>query len=195
MFKASKIIIIVGLILIAAGAYGLYQAYSAEAAGGAATGWAGIILGTLTTLYGFGKQASDRMSDPENAAVSQGQAEIRALIQSMGMVAVADKKVRDAEITTIAEIHEQMLGLKISKEEVREILSEFSSTFDVEARLERDLPLISPAMRRNIIQCCHLVMVSDLEVVLSEESRIYRIGESLGFSRTEVNDLISAIST
>lgn len=191
----SKLIIIIGIALIAFNAFGLYYAYSVESAGSAGLSWAGIIIGALMTLYGFGKYSASQMANPNNAATSQGQAEIRALVQSMGMVAVADKQVREAEVQQIANIHEQMLGIKISTEEVHEILSEFSKDFDIKARLKRDIDLINPSMRRTIIQSCHLVMISDLEVVRSEESRIYEIGEALGYSKADVDDVISSVAT
>jgi len=189
----NTVIIFIGIALIIASAIGLYFAYSGENAGSAFISWAGLIIGTLITLFGFGKRASDQMEKPPGSpAISQGQAEIRALIQCMGMVAVADKRVRESEVKTIGNIHEQMLGLKISDDEIHEILSEFSKDFDISARLKRDLDFISPTMRRTIIQSCHLVMVSDLEVVISEENRIYEIGEALGFTKSDVEDLIAS---
>ena len=122
------------------------------------------------------------MAPPSSSKLSRGQTEIRALIQSMGVVAVADGKIRHREVAAIAEIHEQVLGLEISEDEVREILTEFDDRFDISDRLVRDRGQISPAMKKMIIECCQRVMVSDLEVPPSEISKVHEIGAALGYS-------------
>ena len=96
-----------------------------------------------------------------------GALEIYAIIQAMGVVAVADNRVRQEEVDTIASIYEEMLGMKIRDEEVMEILSEFDENFNIEERLEKNRAFISPAMKKAIIQSCQKVMVSDLEIVIA----------------------------
>ncbi len=122
-----------------------------------------------------------------------GAIEIHSIIQAMGVVAVADKVVRQEEVDTIASIYEEMLGMKIRDAEIREILSEFDEYFDIEERLTRNRSYISPTMKRTIVQSCQRVMVSDLEIVPSEENRVMQIGKALGFSEKEVNTLIETI--
>ncbi|MEM7291691.1 MAG: hypothetical protein AAF412_15195, partial [Pseudomonadota bacterium] len=153
---------------------------------------AGIIVGALTTLFGFGKRANERVATPHREVADHAQAEVRALIQSMGVVAVADDKIRDLEIETIVNVHDQMLGLRISHDEVREILSDFGPGFDITERLTENRSKISPAMKRTIVQCCHLVMISDKEVVAKEQNKVQQIGLALGFDQTEIEDLISS---
>ena len=72
----STIIIIIGVILIAAGAWLLYNAYSGNEAGSAAIAWGAIILGALVTLFGFGKRVDDAMSDPVTDVSEQAHAAI-----------------------------------------------------------------------------------------------------------------------
>jgi len=84
-----------------------------------------------------------------------------------------------------------MLGIRINSREVREILSEFDETFDIKARLKADRAKISPLMKRKIVQACHLVMTSDLEIRDSEVSKIHEIGEALGFSTTEIEQIVA----
>lgn len=187
----STIIILAGLGLIAGGAFGLYHAYSNVDAGSAGFSWASIMIGTMTLLYGFGQRVSNAMANPEDSLSEEAHTEIRALIQSMGTVAVADRKVRDAEIETIARIHKQMLGIEITADEVRDILEEFGPDFDITRRLERDRGQLSPTMKRTIVQSCHLVMISDLEIVPSEQNRVSEIGRALGFTTGEIDDLIA----
>ena len=95
-------------------------------------------------------------------------------------------------LDSIARIHEQMLGIRISHEEIREILSEFGPDFDITQRLVESRAKISPTMKRLIVQSCHLVMVSDMEVSGREENRIHEIGLALGFDQSEINDLIAS---
>lgn len=188
----SLLLILAGLLLIAAGAYRLFGAYEASEASAAAVAWAAIIIGTLALLGGLGRRISEAMSPPPSEEMERGHAEVRSLIQAMGAMALADGEIAGAEIQAIADIHEQMLGLKIDPDEVREILSEFSADFDIAERLERDRGLISPAMKRIIVQSCHLVMISDLNVDSAETSRIHEIGGALGYSEQETDDLIAA---
>ena len=188
-------IILFGIALILAGAVGIYTGYSGDDAVIVGIGWAAVIVGALVTLFGFGKRTSDQVESPDPESVEHAHAEIRALVQSMGVIAVADQKIRDQEVETIARIHEQMLGIAISESEVREILSEFSGDFDITKRLARDRGRISPMMKQLIVQSCHLVMVSDLEIVRSEENRIQEIGLALGFDPAEIEDLIASAGT
>ena len=84
------------------------------------------------------------------------------------------------------------LGIKISKAEIREMLSEFGPDFNITKRLVESRAKISPAMKRIIVQSCHLVMISDLEVDTTEENRIHEIGLALGFDQSEIDDLIAS---
>ena len=188
-------IIIIGIILIAAGGMGIYTGYEAGDFVIATAAWGVLIIGTLVTLFGIGKRTSEQIKNPSQSTSDHGHTEIRALIQSMGVVAVADKKVRDSEIKTIGRIHEQMLGISISDTEIREILAEFGSDFDIAARLKRNRSEISPMMKKLIVQSCHLVMVSDLEVVPTEENKVHEIGQALGFEKSQVDDLIATAGT
>lgn len=188
-------IIITGLVLVLGGAAGIYVGYSNSDWALSGIGWAALLVGAIGTLFGFGKRASDRVETPSHEQSDAAHAEVRALIQSMGVVAVADAKIRDQEVAAISEIHEQMLGVSISAKEVREILSEFDQNFNITERLTAKRGQISPAMKRTIVQACHLVMVSDLEVVEREEDRVNQIGLALGFDQSEIEDLIASAGT
>ncbi len=187
--------IIAGMWLIAAGAYGLYNAYEGSNTGYAIVSWGAILIGALSLLGGIGNRIGNFMTPPSSSKREQGQTEIRALIQSMGVVAVADGKVRQREIAAIADIHEQVLGLKISDGEIREILSDFGADFDITKRIERDRSQISPAMKHMILESCQRVMVSDLEVPPSEISKVHEIGEALGYSKEDIDAIIATVST
>ena len=139
----------------------------------------------MVSINSYSGEAVDREQD--------GAIEIHSIIQAMGVVAVADKRIRQEEVDMIAQIYEEMLGLKIHDKEVREILSEFDDHFDIEERLTRNRSLISPAMKRMIVQSCQKVMVSDLEIVTSEENRVTEIGRALGFSDTEIQTLVATV--
>ncbi|MEM7215320.1 MAG: hypothetical protein AAF423_07230 [Pseudomonadota bacterium] len=187
--------ILIGIALVTGAAAAIYTGYSDGNTVIAAGGWAALIIGALTTLFGFGKRSSERIGRANREMSDHGHSEIRALVQSMGVVAVADQKIRDQEIETIARIHEQMLGISITESEVREILSEFDNDFDIAKRLVRDRGQISPMMKRLIVQSCHLVMISDLEIVRPEENRLQEIGQALGFEPNEIEDLIASAGT
>ncbi len=186
---------IAGLLLITAGSFGLFNAYEGSNSGYAIISWGAILVGALALLGGIGQRIGNLMAPPSSSKLSRGQAEIRALIQSMGVVAVADGKIRNREVAAIGDIHEQVLGLQISEEEIREILSEFDDKFDITRRLENDRGQISPAMKKMIIECCQRVMVSDLEVPPSEISKVHEIGAALGYSKADIDEIIAAAGT
>ncbi len=189
-------LLLIGIVLIIAGAFGIYTGYSNADWTISGFAWAAILIGALVTLMGFGKRASAKMADqPDPEATDRAHIEVRALVQAMGVVAVADGKVRDQEVMAIAHLHEQMLGISISDAQVREILSEFGPDFDITSRLVADRSKISPTMKRLIVQSCHKVMVSDQEVARREENRINEIGLALGFDQTEIDDLIASAGT
>ena len=200
------IYIILGIVFICFSIYNLYGGYELENPFIAAFGFGGIIIGALLTLFGFSRRGSNKKGKQTMSSINSysgdsaerepdGAIEIHAIIQSMGVVAVADRLVRQEEVDTISGIYEEMLGMKIRDEEVREILSEFDDHFDIEERLTRNRSYISPAMKRIIIQSCQKVMVSDLEIVRSEENRIDEIGRALGFTDNEIETLIKTTPT
>ena len=186
---------IAGLLLITAGSFGLFNAYEGSNSGYAIISWGAILVGALALLGGIGQRIGNFMAPPSSSKLSRGQTEIRALIQSMGVVAVADGKIRNREIAAIADIHDQVLGLQIGETEIREILSEFDDSFNITQSLERDRGQISPAMKRMILECCQRVMVSDLEVPPSEISKVHEIGAALGYSKVDIDEIIAAVST
>lgn len=194
---------IIGILFIFLGAYNLYGGYEFEIPLFAAFGFGAIIAGALFVLYGLSQRSKNKKAKQTPSSINSykndnaireqdGAIEIHAIIQSMGVVAVADKRVRQEEVDTISGIYQEMLGMKIRDEEVREILSEFDDHFDIEERLTRNRSFISPSMKRIIIQSCQKVMVSDLEIVPSEKNRIMEIGRALGFSDTEITTLIAS---
>ena len=95
-------------------------------------------------------------------------------------------------VETIVNVYDQMLGLRISREEVRKILDGIGPDFDITGMLSKNRSKISPTMKRTIVQCCHIVMISDKEIVGREQNRIKQIGLALGFDQTEVEDMISS---
>lgn len=196
--------ILIGIIFISFGAYILYSGYEIENPTISGFGFAAIIIGAMFAMFGVSQRKKAKAMPDETASLmsledetpqnveEDSSIEIHAIIQSMGVVAVADKRIRQEEVETIASIYEEMLGMKIQNEEVRSILDEFDDHFDIEEHLTRNRSLISPSMKRTIIQSCRKVMVSDLETVRSELDRILEIGRALGFSDAEIEDIIAA---
>ena len=190
----GRIIIILGLLLIALGGFALYFAYENAHAMAATGAWIAIIGGTLVLLGGIARFMSQFMS-PQHAVESDyGQTEIRLLIEAMGTMAAADGKIAEQEIETIAQIYERMLGSRIALKDVRAILDNLSVNFDITPRLAAERGNLSPQMRRLIFNCCYLVMMSDLVEERREQDAMRRIGNALGFSNEQIADMIAAAS-
>jgi len=188
---ASRLTSPLGLLILIAGIITLYLGYSGGDGTLAALGWVCLIVGTFLLIFGLHRFVSGFLNPPTEEIMEHGHAEVRLLIQCMGVMASADGKIDEKEVETIEEIHARMLGIRINSREVREILSEFDETFDIKARLKADRAKISPLMKRKIVQACHLVMTSDLEIRDSEVSKIHEIGEALGFSTTEIEQIVA----
>jgi len=131
----AVIYMFLGFIFISLGAYNLYSGYELNSPYIAGFGFAAIIVGAMMAMYGISqsrkKTKNMTQKNPINSYKNDpaerepdGAIEIHSIIQSMGVVAVADKRVRDEEVETIASIYEEMLGMKIRNEEVREILQD-----------------------------------------------------------------------
>ena len=187
----KKLISPLGIVAIIAGVITLFYGYDNQDTGLAAIGWILIIVGALLTLFGIQQYVSAFMNPPRDPEMVHGQSEVRLLIQCMGVMAKADGSIDVREIEIIEEIHARMLGVKINSEEVREILSEFDTGFDIREKLRESRGEISPIMKRKIVQASHLVMASDLKIRQSEVSKITEIGEAVGFSEEEVKQIIA----
>lgn len=181
---------ILGGLLVIAGGIGLYFAYQAPSFGGAALGWLAVIVGALILLGGIGRQISRTMSPAGRDET--GPTEVRLLIQSMGAMAAADRHIANEEVAEFARIHEEMLGLAIDANEVREILSEFTADYDIVARLQAARAELSPLMRQTILKSCHRVMVSDAIEHRAERDLFIEIGTALGFYEEQIDALIAA---
>lgn len=188
----GKVIIVLGLLLVVVGGFGLYFAYENADARGAAIAWAMIIGGTLVLLGGIARFMTQFMS-PQHATESDyGQTEIHLLIEAMGTMAAADGKIADQEIETVANVYERMLGSKIPRRDVGVILDNLGPGFDIAPRLAAERGRLSPQMRRLIFNCCYLVMMSDLVEERREKEAMRRIGNALGFDNEQIADMIAA---
>ncbi len=187
----GKFLVGFGLLLIILGSIALFRGYSDQNPAWIAIAWAFIIGGTLALLGGLARKVSDFLSYKPDNNSHYGPAEIRTLIQSMGEMAAADGIIDPREIETIADIHEKMLGIKITDHEVSKILNEFNEKDNIRDQLDADQKMVNPAMKRMIIQSCYLVMMSDGDKNPAELTRLYEIGDVLGISRNEVEHLIS----
>ena len=154
-----------------------------------------LVAGLTLFAYGSLRQVSAVMEPAHAHDEDYAPTEIRLLIQSMAAMAAADGKIADQEATTIATIHEQMLGLTISRGEVDEILSEYDEGFDIHSRLEKARVELSPVMRQIIVKSCYLVMMSDTVEDRRETAKIHEIGRALGYNESQVNDMLAAAST
>ncbi len=191
----GRFFITFGLTLIVVGAVVLYFAYEAANGLAAAVAWASIVGGAIALLVGIGQRVG-RFMQPENSELTDyAHAEIRVLIQSMGEMAAADGVIDPKEIASIADIHERMLGVRISHDEVAEILSEFHENDDIRSKFAADRKHVNPTIKRMIIQSCYLVMMSDDKVADAEMKRIHEIGQALGFSDAEIDHLVTLAGT
>ena len=188
----GKVIIVLGLLLIVLGGFGLYFAYENASPSGATIAWVMIVGGTLVLLGGIARFMSQFMS-PQHAVESRyGPTEIRLLVQSMGTMAAADGKITYQEIETVAQVYEHMLGSRIALKDVRSIVDDLGMHFDIVSRIESQRSRLSPQMRRLIFNCCYLVMMSDLVEERREKETMRRIGNALGFDNEQIADMIAA---
>ncbi|MFK5978970.1 MAG: hypothetical protein QM488_08810 [Rhizobiaceae bacterium] len=150
-----------------------------------------ILLGMVIFLVRVHRTVRAFLDQPQTDEIKQGEIEMRLLIQVMGIIARADGKIEAIEIDTICEIHARMFGINMSKEEVEKILSELNSPIEILGSLGQNKSKISPLMKQKIIQACHLVVISDLDIDDKESAQIGAIGLALGFSETEIKEMVA----
>lgn len=151
----------------------------------------GILVGMVVFLVRTHRAVRAFLYPPQTGETKQGEIEMRLLIQTMGLIARADGKIEDSEIDTICEIHARLFGINLSKEEVEEILSELGSPIEILGSLTQNKSKISPLMKQKIIQACHLVIISDLDIDDKESAQIGAIGLALGFSNPEIKEMVA----
>lgn len=190
----GRVIVILGMLLIVLGGFGLYFAYENAHATAAMVAWAAIIGGALVLLGGIARFMSQFMKPQHAVESGYGKTEIRLLIEAMGTIAAADGRIAEQEIETVAQIYERMLGAKIAIADVRDILTGLDANFDIAPRLAAERGRLSPQMRRLIFNCCYLVMMSDLVEERREQQAMRRVGNALGFSDEQIADMIAAAS-
>ena len=149
------------------------------------------LVGMVIFLVRTHRKVRAFLYPPQTAETKQGEIEMRLLIQTMGLIARADGKIEDSEIDTICEIHARMFGINLKKEEVEEILSELGSPIEILGSLTQNKSKISPLMKQKIIQACHLVIISDLDIDDKESAQIGAIGLALGFSNVEIKEMVA----
>lgn len=150
-----------------------------------------ILLGMVIFLVRVHRTVRAFLDQPQTDEIKQGEIEMRLLIQAMGIIARADGKIEAIEIDTICEIHARIFGISMNKEEVEEVLSELNSPIEILGSLGQNKSKISPLMKQKIIQACHLVVISDLDIDDKESAQIGAIGLALGFSETEIKEMVA----
>ena len=186
----SKLKIGIGVILLALGAIGLFAGYDSNQVLPSVFSWGALLIGAGLFTFGI---AEHRRNNKKPKAVRYTDLEKRLLVQSMACVANADGKLREIEVTAIANIHEQLLQSAIERDEIHTLLKGLNYKSVLE-NLENHAGDISEHMKRIIIQSCHLIMISDSEVLRAEESHIHEIGAALGLKRDAVDDGIAMVS-
>jgi len=187
----GNFLITTGIVLVIAGIILFFAGYSSPNAAWAAFAWAALIGGVVSMLAGIAQKIRTFMELKPNDDSDYAHAEIRILIKSMGEMAAADGDIDPREVKTIADIYERMLGIKISTNEVKKILSDFDKNDNIAETLTADRKMINPAMKRMIIQSCYLVMVADGKKDGAEMTRIHEIGDALELTRNEIDHLIT----
>ena len=190
----SRIIALVGASLVLGGAVALYFSYEAGNPAYAAGSWAAIILGAMAMMMAVSRGLTGFLAPQKATESAYGQDEIRLLVQTMAAMAAADGKIAGQEIEAIINVHERMLGLAISSDEVSAILSGIGPDFDIAGELQRQRAKLSPQFQVLLVKCAWLVMMSDYVEHKRETETIYAIGQALGFETSDIDDMIAAAS-
>lgn len=152
---------------------------------------AAIMVGLLVMLVRIHRAVRAFLYPPQAPEAQQGELEMRLLIKSMGIIARADGVIDKQEIETIREIHARMFGINLDKKDVDQILNQLGSAVDILSELGQNKSKISPLMKQKIIQACHLVTISDLDIDKRERAQIAAIGMALGFEEDEIKEIVA----
>lgn len=182
----------IGIAMLGAGA--LFLASTTGSSIFSTVGWLAIAAGVGAYIVGTIRQIASFMQPDEDTQEEHGAVEVRLLIQSMCAMAMADGKIAKEEITAISQIHERMLGTRISDREISRIASGFKPGFDIAGKLRAGRDQLSPVMRQLIVKSCYLVMVSDAIEQKEETLKIHEIGNALGFSDEQIDNLTASLT-
>lgn len=188
----SKLVTAAGVLLVIAGAAGLYSGYENQAVIVAALGFAAVIAGAVVLMYGASGMASGPASKPAERVLTRHHDEwqVRLLVQCMGAVAAADGAVSPDELAAISRISERMMGRRMASDDIAGMVAELKGPA-VAKRLAEERDRLPAAMRQTIVKSCYLVMMSDLDEGRREIGKVREIGRALGFSAQETDDLIA----
>ncbi|MEZ5870776.1 MAG: hypothetical protein R3D32_02815 [Nitratireductor sp.] len=190
----SKLIATVGAALIIGGAVALYFAYEAGNPVLATACWAAILAGAMAMMAAISRAMSGFLAPQKSSETAYGKDEIRLLVQTMAAMANADGKIADQEIQAIIQVHERMLGLGITRQEVASMLQGVGPGYDLASELAKRRSTLSPQFRALLVKCAWLVMMSDFVEHRRETETIHAIGSALGYDVSDIDDMIAAAS-
>lgn len=187
----SRLVTAAGVLLVIAGAVGLYFGYENQVVIIAALGFAAVIAGAIVLMYGAtGMAAGPAASTTRALTRHHDEWQVRLLVQCMGAVAAADGAVSPDELAAISRISERMMGRRLASEDIAAMVAELKGPA-VAQRLMAERDRLPVTMRQTIVKSCYLVMMSDLDEGQREIGKVREISRALGFSAQETNDLIA----
>ncbi len=187
----AALLTLAGLVLVAAGAIGLYLGYGSQAPVIAALSFAGVIVGAIVLMFGASGLFSAKPAAVTPVARARHEEwQVRLLIQCLGAVAAADGAISRDELATVSRICERLTGSAMPDDEIAKTVAELKGPA-VATRLAAERERLSPAMRQMMVKGCYLVMMSDLSQSSKELGKVHEIGKALGFSAREIDDQIA----
>lgn len=182
--------LLIGILLIITGIVALTYGYNLQNAANSLIGWLALLIGAFFIAFAI---AQYRRAQRNPKVSHYSELEKKLLVQAMIGVARADGAIRNSEVITICNIHDQLLGIELKDADVRQMAESIEFNDSLKELADHSATL-KPEMKKMILQSCNLIIISDSEIAKREENSLYHIGKALGFSKTDVDHTIAAVA-
>jgi uncharacterized tellurite resistance protein B-like protein len=182
--------IIFGSIFLAAGG-GLLMAVDLGAILKYGT-WGLIVVGAVMLAGGLYQMVGPGSAGVDAHKAYQSSSTARLLMQSMLTTALADGHVDDEEVEAIVVACEEVVHEHLDPDSIRELAELVEEKGDAildEIRYEGKM--LNRAARKAVINACVAVLMADGKSDIRETAAINAIGEQLGFSQAETEEIVA----
>ncbi len=191
--------ILIGYLIMAAGAGMTWYSYSNAEGGGTYTLFGGAIaVGGIQLLIGLFQYISFGLKSPKAKKAHQAKIEAENAAQlaivSMIYQSLSDKSLSDEETEMIKVAFEKYSGASLDKKTIRQLAKQMAkSNYPDEAHELSET--VSPQAKLAAVRLSYLVAIADGKVEEDETVRLFEIARTIGVRKDEVTKIIEEMSS
>ena len=189
--------ILIGFLILAAGAGVTWYSYSNAEGGGTYTLFGGaIVIGGIQLLIGLFQYISFGLKSPESKKAHYAQIEsenaAQLVIVSMIYQSLSDQSLDDQETEMIKSAFEKYTGASLEKKTIHKLAEQVAKANYLDEVYEL-AESVSPEARLMAVRLSYLVAIADGKVDQDETNRLFEIARSIGVRKDEVAKIIDEL--